>query len=64
MQGNRPSYSVITMINSLIHTQRSITCKIILQLLITICSIAKKVKLIQGKAHDLADEFYAVGAEI
>jgi hypothetical protein len=27
-------------------------------------SIAKKVKTIQGKAHALADEFYAVGAEI
>lgn len=27
-------------------------------------SIAKKVKVIQGKAHELADELYAVGAEI
>lgn len=26
--------------------------------------IGKKVKIIQGKAHDLADEFYSVGAEI
>ncbi|CDW76278.1 px domain containing protein [Stylonychia lemnae] len=26
--------------------------------------ISKKVKTIQGKSHDLADEFYAVGAEI
>jgi hypothetical protein len=26
--------------------------------------ISKRVKVIQGKAHDLADDFYAVGAEV
>jgi len=46
----------------MIPTLRSITCNY--NNFNYIISIAKKVKTIQGKCHDLADEFYSIGAEI